>query len=216
MPRKKQGRKHALILYKHALDRLWMPLFPLGLLLAGILWFTGQYWPIVGYVPPIPEPFDFILYLIIVLILIFSLYALFARSMAYVQARADHIQVSTPLLSFKISYRRIKRTGMARINQIFPAQSTPGSIRSIVEKFDGETAVVLEMKGYPVSAALVRLLVGRTMLLPTTEGLVFLVRDWMELSNEIDSMQGAWRQRQAQTSHQEPANYRLLQSMRKK
>jgi hypothetical protein len=215
MTRKKQGRKHALVLYKRALDRLWMPMFSIALLLGAALWLSGRYWEPVGYIPAITEPYDILIYLVIVFSLVFTIYAVIARSLAYVQAKNDHLYLFTPLLALKISYRRVKRTGLATIGQIFPAQSTRRSIRSIVEAYDGRTSVILELKGYPVARVLLHLLLGRSMLLPNTQGLVLLVNDWMEFSTELDSLQGSWRQAQSRPAGEAHPGYNLLQNLRK-
>jgi hypothetical protein len=216
MTTSKKGRRHRLLLYTHMIDRLWSPLFPVGLLLTGWMWVSGKYIPDLGLVPSTPFPYDLVLYFTIVLIFSLTLYSLVVRKMAYVQAKKDHLRISTPFLAFNVSYRRILRAYPSQVSQLFKPGKASKSVRSLIEDFDGETALVLETKGFPLSPFILKLFLGKGMLNPERPGFVLLVPDWMALSTEIETLQGESRQRAGAPSSSGDLNTKLLVSLRKK
>jgi hypothetical protein len=214
MTENKRSRRHRLLLYKEAVDRMWMPIFPVGLLLSGWIFFSGKYWPNIGFIPGTPPPYDFIIYFTIVLIFALTITGWIIRGMAYVQAMKDHLRVVTPFLAVKVSYRRILRTYPSQMKQIFKPGSAKKSVRYAVEPYDGETVLVIELKGYPLSRGLLRFFLGEYMLLPEGEGLVLFVSDWMDLSTDIESLQGEMKHTQSRAG--QAASAGLLQSLHKK
>lgn len=212
----KQGRRHSLLLYKRSLDRLWMPIFPIGLLIGGWIWFSGKYWEGIGYIPSVPSPYDLLLYVALFASFAFTLFAWVARNLAYVQAKSDHLRIVTPFLAVKVSYRRVQRVHPAKLIQLFPPDKTRGSLSSLLSPYYGSTAIAVETKGYPLSPVLLRLFLGRQMFLPTTQGFVLLVSDWMALTTEIDSLQGAWRQKQNRPRQAAHPSMGLLKNLNKK
>jgi hypothetical protein len=211
-----KGQRHRLYLYTHMVDRLWSPLFPLGLALSGWMWFSGKYWPNIGFIPSTPPPYDLIIYVGIVLIFGITLTSWIIRRMAYVQARSDHLRVVTPFLVVKISYRRLLRSYPSQVSQLFAGAKVKRSVRSLMEGFEGKTALVLELKGYPLSRSVLKFFLGEAMLNPAGDGLVVLVPDWMDLSTEITSFQSTARQKQKGTLTDANPGYGLLNSLRKK
>jgi hypothetical protein len=216
MSEKKKGRRHSLLLYKRSLDQKWMPIFPIGLIIAAGVWFSGKYWSGIGYIPPVPDPYDIILIVIALIIFAYTGFALLTRGMAYVQPRADHIRLVTPFLTIKISYRRVRRVLTSNMTRIFPPEKVKGSLRKLLSPYYDHTAIILELKGYPISPALLRFVLGSYIFHPETEGLVFMVPDWMALSTEIDSFRGVWGQAQTRTGANSSQTYKLLESLRKK
>jgi hypothetical protein len=212
----KQGQRHRLLLYKQSVDRLWSPIFPVGLLLSGWTWFSGKYYPKIGFVPSTPPPYDLILYICIILIFGITLTCWVIRNMAYVQAKKDHIRVVTPFLAVKISYRRLIRSYPAQVAQLFTPGKVKKSVQSFVHDFGGETALVLVLKGYPLSKGVLRFFLGEAMIYPDGDSLVLLVPDWMGLSVEIESMQSQLQQKQSRYTVETNQSAGLLQSLRKK
>jgi hypothetical protein len=179
-------------------------------------WVSGKLWPLVGYIPGIPSPYDGILFFGGIISLASALFALIVRNLAYVQAKADHIRLVTPFLALKISFRRIHSAHPVNFVQLFPPQEAKWHQRSSLTPFYGLTALVLELSGYPTSIGTLKLFLGRTMLLPKSIGFVLLVPDWMALSTEIESSLGAWRELQGRSRKPTSSSFDIMQSLRKK
>lgn len=192
--KKKSGQRFPLLAYKRAMDRLWHITLPFSLIMVGAIMVSGNLWPIIGYIPPIPSPYDGILMVGGVVTLAFTIFALLARNMAYVQARQDHFRLVTPFLALKVSYRRIRSIRPTQFAMIFPPDKVGRLQRKNYAYFYGMTALVIELTGYPTSPSTIRLIMGSIFLLPKSTGLVLLVPDWMALSMDIESSLGAWRQ----------------------
>lgn len=188
----KPGKRHTLVLYRRVMDRLWQAALPFSLVCL-VFW-----WQITGGSDPLIETQRGAWLLVAGVIAGgIALFALIARPMAYVQAHHHHIRLATPFLRLKIAYRRIRSVHSASFSQIFPPQETGWAQRKFLEPFLGATVVVVELQSYPLRRTLLRFFLPAHMFSPQTTGLVFLVADWVALSTEIDTRQGAWRQEQA-------------------
>jgi hypothetical protein len=187
MKPKETGKRHPLLLYRRTMDRFILATLPLGIVLAVIQW------PGLGLVPPNQQVVDFLLLGATIILLGMALLGILFRNYSYVQARQDHLKLATPLLSLSISYRRLKSVHPATIGKLFPIHAASWSERRFLEPFYGETAVVVELSGYPLSKRFLRIFLGQHTFLPHLTGFVFLVPDWMGLSMEIDSLNGKWR-----------------------
>ena len=184
------------------MDRLLQITLPFGLIMLTWWEISGRLLPVVGYIPKIPSPYDEILFIGGFITLAFAVFAFFARNLAYVQAKTDHIRLTTPFLALKISYRRIHSVHPANFVQLFPPSEVKWHQRGSLTPFYGSTALVLELSGYPSSLRTLRLFLGSFMLLPKSVGFVLLVPDWMALSTEIESFLGAWREGQGRARKQ--------------
>jgi len=191
MKTRKTGSRHPLLLYKRVMDRLWRYTLVLGVLLFAIWFWTWWFGSSV-----IQGQQDLWLLLGAVVVLSFTLFAFFARRMAYVQPRRDHIRLVTPFLRTNISYRRLISTHPADFAQVFPPKDASWAQHRLLEPFYGMTVVILELSGYPLPPALLRLFLAPQMFYRRAKGLVLLVPDWMALSTELDSFVGAWQQEQ--------------------
>ncbi len=174
------GHKFPLVVYRHLLSRWWTPMFAIGLVMFALAY--GEYahpaYPIV--------PWQFLAG-VGVLALCVGILFLAIRRMAYIQPMPGYIKLVTPFMRINISYKRLVKTTTAEMRQLFPAKSMSGWIRGIFEPLASQTAIVLELKSYPVSPALLRMFLSRFFFKDRTPHLVILVRDWMRLSAEIDS-----------------------------
>jgi hypothetical protein len=192
------------------MDRLWRSTLPLGLLLLavwGYTWWTGSE-VLSGQNAP---PADLVQWLLLAgaaMVLGFTLFAFFARRMAYVQPRRDHIRLVTPFLRANISYRRIVSNYPAEFAQINPPRDAGWAQQRYLEPFYGKTAVVLELSTYPLPPAFLRLFLSPYMFYKRTRGRVLLLPDWMSFSTEIDSIMGAWQQEQKQRHMPPPGAFR--------
>ncbi len=191
MKNKKPGRRHVLLLYERMMDRLWRVTLPLGLLMLAWWYWGGRI-----FFAPLDPPIDSITLFCAVALIFFSFYFILTRRMAYVQARQDHIRLVTPFVNLKVSYQRVIRFHPVNFAQLFPPKEASWSQHHFLEPFYGSTALALELKKLPLSKNFLRLFFSPQMFLPTTTGFVLLVKDWMELSTEIDSRMGGWRQNQ--------------------
>lgn len=189
------GQRFPLVLYRRAMDRLWPVTAPLGLLMAAWWKWAGR-----GFFSPLNSPNDLLIFITALVVICFTIFALVARNMAYVQAREDHIRLATPFLRLKISYRRIKSIHPAQFGQLFPPKESNWAAKQFLEPFYSKTALAVEMNGYPLSKRMMRLFLGPNILLPTTEGIVILVENWMRLSNEIESLRSVWGQKKRDAS----------------
>ena len=63
-----------------------------------------------------------------------------------------------------------------------------GWVQDIFSPLANNTAVVIELTGYPVSPVLLRLFLFRFFFKDKTPHFVILVKDWMRFSSELESM----------------------------
>jgi hypothetical protein len=188
---RKAGLRHPLLLYRRVMDRLWVSTLILGIILlaawgwtwiSSTRWFVGQENDWLGVAAGV--------------LLAFSVFAYFARLMAYVQPRRDHLGLVTPFLHLRISYRRIRSVHPVDFQQLFPPNEASWAQRRLLEPFYGKTAVVVELTDYPLPRRMLRFFLAPQMFSHRSKGLVLLVPDWMTFSTEIDSFTGSWLQSQ--------------------
>ncbi len=192
MKNKKAGRRQTLLLYERMMDRLWRVTLPLGLLM--LAWWN---WGGRIFFAPLDPPIDIITLCCAIALILFSFFFIITRRMAYVQAREDHLRLVTPFINLKISYQRVRSLHPVNFVQLFPIQDASWSQRRFLEPFYGKTALALELTKLPLSRGFLRMFFGPQMFLPTTLGFVLLVDDWLELSTDLDSRIGKWRQNKA-------------------
>ena len=174
--------------YKRTMDRLWGAAMVLGLLLAGIWWQAN-----VGSFIPVNVKTETWVYVASLVALVFSLFALLARRMGYVQAFPNHLRVVTPFLRLKISYRRFRSVHPEEYHKLFPPLEASWAERSILAPFYPKTAVIVELYNYPLPPVILRFFLPEQMFHPQKIGLVLVVDDWMAMSTEIDSLFGDWQ-----------------------
>lgn len=186
------GARHPLLFYRRTMDRVWKSTLLLGILLAAsvgfnllkpttVLGLSSETWLLVAAV----------------VALALSIFAFISRWLAYVQAQPASLNIVTPFLRFRLSYKRMRSVRPALTQQLLPPQKSSWSQRSYLEPFYGKTALVVELRGFPINPALLKLFLPDSMFARTTTGLVLVVADWMQLSTEIDSFRGAWLQQES-------------------
>lgn len=116
-----------------------------------------------------------------------GIFFLAIRQIAYIQAFPGYIKLVTPFLRVNISYKRLLKTTTSEMRHLFPPRSMSGWIRDIFEPLASQTALILELKSYPISPSILRLFLSRFFFKDRTPHLVILVKDWMGFSTEIDS-----------------------------
>lgn len=177
------GTKFPLVVYQHLLNRWWTPMIALGLGMFGIAY--GQYMePLGPFLPMSWIP----LVVIGVLAIIVGIFFLIIRQIAYVQAFPGYLKFVTPFMRLNISYKRIHKTTTVEMRQLFPPKSMSGWMRDIFSPLASQTALVIELKGYPISPVILRMFLSRFFFKDKTPHFVILVKDWMKFSSELDSM----------------------------
>lgn len=176
------GRKYPLIVYRHLLNRWWTPMFAIGLVMFALAY--GEYTDAVYRF--IPWRWQ-LLAGIGVLAILTGIFFLVIRQIAYIQPFPAYIKLVTPFLRVNISYKRLHKTTTNEMRQLFPPKNMSGWMRDIFEPLASQTAIVLELKSYPVSPFLLRMFLSRFFFKDKTPHFVILVKDWMGLSTEIDS-----------------------------
>jgi hypothetical protein len=176
------GHKFPLVVYQHLLNRWWTPMFAIGLVMFALAY--DQYNdPIYKFIPWRWQLFAGIG----ILAILVGIFFLIIRQIAYLQAFPGYLKLVTPFMRINISYKRIHKTTTTEMRQLFPPKSMSGWVRDIFQPLASQTAIVLELKSYPVSPTILRLFLSRFFFKDKTPHLVILVKDWMRLSSEIDS-----------------------------
>lgn len=180
------GHKFPLVVYQHLVNRWWTPMFAIGLGMFALAY--DQYTdPIYKFIPWRWQLFAGIG----VVAILVSIFFLIIKQIAYLQPLPGYLKLVTPFMRVNISYKRLHKTTTSEMRQLFPPKSMPGWIRNeIFPSLASQTAIVLELKGYPISPTILRLFLSRFFFKDKkTTHLVILVKDWMRLSSEIDSFQ---------------------------
>lgn len=119
-------------------------------------------------------------------------YALLARYTTYVQAHPHSLRVKAPFYRLSVSYGRLNIVRTVSFKTHFPPESLSWTQRQLAEKLYGHSCIVVELKGYPLSRGWLAILLNRFLLPDKTTGLTLLVKDWMQLSNEIEGARAEW------------------------
>jgi hypothetical protein len=180
MPRR---RKYPLIVYRHMLNRWWPPMIALGL---GM--FVLAY---VEYTAPIARFISWRWQLCIgvgVLAILVGLFFIIIKQFAYVQVFPTYLKLVLPFFRLKISNKRITRTTATEMRLLFPPKSMGWWTREIFAPLSSLSAIVVDLKSYPVSRRIMRLFLSRFFFKDKTPHFVILVNDWMQFSTELESM----------------------------
>lgn len=196
------GHKFPLVVYKHLLNRWWTPMFAIGIVMFALAYEQYTH-PVYKYVPWRWQLFAGIGGLGILI----GIFFLVIRQIAYIQAFPGYLKLVTPFMRVNISYKRIHKTITTEMRQLFPPKRMSGWVKDIFQPLASKTAIVLELKGYPISPVLLRMFLSRFFFKDKTPHLVILVDDWMRLSSELDSF------RTGGNTHSRPVNKRRNNSI---
>jgi hypothetical protein len=176
----KGGRRYTLVVYTHMINRWWPAIFVLGISLLGLSWAIYRW----GF-----EQWRWLAFASIGGLNVFiGILLLLIRKSAYVQPFSDHLRLATPFLRLNISYKRLLRTSSANMGALFPPRSVSKWQAEIIQPIAKMTAIVLELRGHPMSQSALRLFLSPLFFKDKTPHLVIVVNDWMRLSSEIESM----------------------------
>lgn len=176
----KGGHRYSLVVYTHMINRWWPAIFTIGLALLGLSWAIYSW----GF-----EQWRWLAFASIGGLHIFlGLLLLAMRKSAYVQPFSDHLRLVTPFLRLNISYKRFLRTSSANIGSLFPPNSVSKWRAEIIQPIAKMTAIVLELRGHPMSQSILRLFLSPLFFKDKSPHFVILVDEWMKFSNELESM----------------------------
>jgi hypothetical protein len=191
----KSGHRHPLVLYGHTLNRWWRTVLGLGLVLLVLAGGLGGL--------PLALPKDHFLWIpdwvlwvaggvggvtVLLAILLRT-----SRRSAYVQPFETHLRLATPFLRMNISYRRMRQTGTGEMGRLFPLANFKGRKRALLRPLIRQTAIVLDLNGWPLSPGLLKFFLSPFFFPDRTPRLALLVPDWMEFSTEMESFRGTWQ-----------------------
>jgi hypothetical protein len=195
----KKGLRHPLLLYRRAMDRVAEYTFILALFLG-----VAGGWPLIKETWILGYSSNLWLLGTALLSFAISVFAFLTRLAAYVQVTSSTLNVVTPFIRLKISYRRVQSVHPVLMQQIFPSENLTWAQRSYLSAFNGKTALLAELRGYPISPVILHLFWTDQMFSPQSPGLVLLVADWMQLCTEFDSFYGTWLQNQGPRANTGP------------
>ena len=185
----KAGRRYHLVIYSHMVNRWWPATLTLSLALFGLAWGISRL--------PDGESHSNLVTIITGLggvALIFSVFLLVIRNAAYVQAYPTYLRLVTPFLRLNISYKRFLSTTTSEMRALFPPSSVSNWRRDIIAPLASMTAIVINLKGYPISPVMLRWFLSPFFFKDKTPHFVILVKDWLPFSAELDSMRLARKQ----------------------
>ena len=177
------GHKYPLVVYRHLVNRWWPALIAIGLGMFALAYSE--------YIQPISQFISWRWQLFAAiggLSIFIGIFFWVIRYFAYVQPYPNYLKLVTPFIRINISYKRIKKTTSSEMRYLFSMKSMSGWVQDIFSPLANNTAVVIELNGYPVSPLLLRLFLFRFFFKDKTPHFVILVKDWMRFSSELESM----------------------------
>ena len=192
MPR--SGHRHHLVLYTYMLNRWWKAILWIGIVLLALA--AG-----LGRLPDILPQYHFLKLSDTILwvttgagayAILLAFFLITIRKSAYVQPFENHIRLVTPLLRMNISYRRIRQASSVDMQNLFPLDKLKGWRRKLLLPLAGQTAIVLEMTGWPLPRWALSLFLSPFFFPDRTPRLALVVSRWMDFSTEMESFRGTW------------------------
>jgi hypothetical protein len=177
------GHKYPLIVYRHMVNRWWPAMIAIGLGMFALAYSE--------YIQPISQFISWRWQLFAAiggLSIFIGIFFWVMRFFAYVQPYPTYLKLVTPFIRINISYKRIKKTTSTEMRYLFSLKSMSGWVQEIFSPLANNTAVVIELSGYPISPTLLRLFLSRFFFKDKTPHFVILVKDWMRFSSELESM----------------------------
>ena len=177
------GHKYPLIVYRHMVNRWWPAMIAIGLGMFALAYSE--------YIQPLSQFISWRWQLFAAiggLSILIGVFFWVIRFFAYVQPYPTYLKLVTPFIRINISYNRIQKTTSAEMRYLFSMKSMSGWVQDIFSPLANNTAVVIELTGYPISPTLLRLFLSRFFFKDKTPHFVILVKDWMRFSSELESM----------------------------
>ena len=193
-----RGRRYLLALYPYLLDRWWRLTLWIGAILLVLAAGLAVLPILLPQIPFLWTP-DWLLWALAgagAYALILSIFLISIRKLAYLQTFPDHLRLVTPFLRLNISYRRILQASSVDMQHLFPIEKSRGWRRKFLGPMGGRTAIVLEMRGWPLPRWLLRLFLSPFFFPDKSPRLALLVPKWMEFSTELETARSIWLESQ--------------------
>ena len=197
------GHRYPLILYAHTLKRWWKFTLWIGIILLVLavgmrvmaLEFPDAY--------SLPESDETLWGLVGAgaYAILLSIFLATISKYAYVQPYPTHLRLITPFLRMNISYRRIRQASSVDMKHLFPIGQYKGWRWNLMRPLAGQTAIVLEMRGWPMPHQVLNLFLSPFFFPDKTSRLALLVPKWMDFSMEMESFRTKWLDSQHETEN---------------
>lgn len=192
----KTGKRHTLLLFRNKYQSHRLLYFLVFVLCIGLYLFLylGPA-DLVARLPQWPPQYDWILLAIGAIAFVLFVFRLVASLIPYLQCSEKNFKIQTPLYPIVFSYRRVKETRPNALFEIFKKDNVSRQDAHFLEKYSGQTAVIVEMEGYPMPLNWLKFWMTDLMFTPDGRGLVLWVEDWMTLNRELGDFKDKWRNR---------------------
>ena len=180
----KVGKRFPLLIYEYTLGRWWTATLGISIILFILWWFL----PTIQPQKTQSDWKDTFLLAVSVASLLMTIFIFIARKAAYVRPYGNHLRLVTPFLRLNISYKRIVQTRPTEMKALFPYAKLTGIQRESMGKIMAKTALVVELNEYPISRTLLRFFLSPFFFKDNTPHFVFLVKEWMSFSTELESL----------------------------
>lgn len=187
---KKRGDRYRLLVYERMWQSWALPCLMIAPASLALWWFA----PRATFLSPRLRTLTLVPAIISILIL---MYAHAARRLAWVQCRPGYLRIQTPIVPLAISYGRIQLARLSTLAEVVRIAGRKARKWQWLRPHWGRTVLVLELGKYPVSKAWLRLWFSPFLLTPNITGFVFIVKDWMALSRQLDDFRTQYEARQA-------------------
>ena len=142
-----------------------------------------------------PPEYDWILLALGTIIGLLFVFRIVASHIPYVQCTERNLRIQTPFYPVVFSYARLKETRPNALFEIFKRDKVSRREARFLEKIAGQTTIVVDMNGYPMSIRWLKFWMSNLMFTPDNSGLVLWVKDWMTLNRELADFKDRWRER---------------------
>jgi hypothetical protein len=188
------GHRHRLVLYTYTLNRWWKLVLGIGLVLLALAVALSQLPGLLSqyHFPLVSDKTLWMVGGVGGFTLLLALFLFTIRKSAYVQPFKSHIRLVTPLLRMNISYRRIRQASSVEMQSLFPISRYKGWRRKFLFPLAAQTAIVLEMTGWPLPRWVLNLFLSPFFFPDRSSRLALLVPRWMEFSTEMESLRSTW------------------------
>jgi hypothetical protein len=124
--------------------------------------------------------------LVAVAILWFYYALLMPRAAVYVAP--GYLRLQGPVVGRKLSFKRIRSISADKMDQHYPYEALTLNERPVLKQLHQQTCTFVELNSYPKSFKRRRWWFPRTLFGTRRKGLLCYVEDWMELSQELESV----------------------------
>jgi hypothetical protein len=188
------GRRHRLILYTYIIDLFWRSIFAVGIALL-VLVAAYTWLPAIFPQYTLPQVTGLILWLtagVGAFAILIAFFLLVVRKSAYVQPCDTHLRLVTPFVRMTFPYDLFLKTSSIEMLALFSLKDLKGQTRTVFRKMAGRTAVVLELKNWPLPRRVIEQFLYPLFFPDQTSRLALIVPDWMRFSTELESFRSTW------------------------